>query len=273
MAIMGSDDGNAFFSDQLVASSTTLPITTRASRVSNIADETADLWVQIRVLNGTTAPATTTTWTIGTVSVENFASQQVTLASAKVQGANASQPVSVLNTPAVTIGSGTITTVSTLTGTTSLTPGTAAANLGKGEDNVPASGDVGVGAIGIRQDGPTLTNPNANGDYGFFAADDGAALWVRQRPLSYSRLVADGSVKGSAGHLQSISFSPIGTTVAGVITIYDSTTESGTQIFSVNIPAGLTVPFTVPLGVSALTGIFVGFDASVTNTQVTTTFR
>ena len=274
MAIMGSDDGNAFLADQLVASASTLPITTRASRVINIADEYADLWLQIRVLNGSTAPASTTTWTIGTLAVENYATQQVTLASSKAMGTNTAASVKVENTPAVTVSSGTITTVSTLSNTTALTPGTAAANLGKAEDAAHASGDVGIFSLGVRRDGPTLSSQaSAAGDYSEYAVDDAGVLWTRNRPLTYSRLIADGQVKASAGHLQSITFSPTGTPVAGVITIYDSTTETGTAIFSVSIPASVFTPFTVMLDVAATTGIYVGFDATVTNTQVTTTFR
>lgn len=273
MAIMGSDDGNSFLADQLVASATTLPISTRASRVVNIADETTDLWLQIRVLNGTTSPASTTTWTIGTISVENFASQQVTLASSKVQGANTTQPVSVLNTPAVTVSSGTVTTVSTLSNTTQLTPGTAATNLAKGEDNVAASGDVGVFTLGIRRDGPTFTSQGAAGDYSEYSVDDGGSIWTRDRPLTYSRLTADGQVKATAGHLQTLTFSPTGTVTAGVITIYDSATETGTVIFSCSLPATTFTPFSVTLNVAALTAIYVGYDATVANVQVTTSFR
>lgn len=160
-----------------------------------------------------------------------------------------------------------------VSGSTSLTPGTAAANLGKAEDNAHTSADVGVFTLGVQRSGPTLASQGAAGDYSEFAVDDGGAIWVRNRPLTYSRLVADGQVKATAGHLQSITFSPTGTPVAGVITIFDSATETGTVIFSVSIPASVFTPFTVTLDVAATTGIFVGFDGTVTNTQVTTTFR
>lgn len=102
MALIGSDDGSAFLADQLVASSTTLPITTRASRVVNIADEYTDLWLQIRVVNGSTAPASGTTWTIGTIAVENYATQQVTLANSKAMGSGTAASVRVENVHAVT---------------------------------------------------------------------------------------------------------------------------------------------------------------------------
>jgi hypothetical protein len=111
MAIMGSEDGNAFLADQLVASTTGIPIVTRASRVENIAEETTPLFLQVRAVNGTTNPATTTTWTIRTISVENYASQQVTIANSKVMGANAGASVKVESLP--TLAS--VTTVGTVT--------------------------------------------------------------------------------------------------------------------------------------------------------------
>lgn len=48
--------------------------------------------------------------------------------------------------------------------TTSVTPGTAAANLGKAEDAVAASGDTGVFVLGVRADTPASTT-TADGDY------------------------------------------------------------------------------------------------------------
>ena len=123
MAIMGSEDGVAFLADQLIASATTLPILTRASRVASIAKEDVPLWIQIRCVNGSTAPASTTTWTIGTIALENYATIPVQLSSAKVQSASTAQSVRVENTPAVTVSSGTVTTVSTVTSLTTLANG------------------------------------------------------------------------------------------------------------------------------------------------------
>jgi len=123
MAIMGSEDGDAFLSDQLIASGTTAPITRRASRVTNLAEEATPLYLQLRCANGSANPASGTTWTIGTISVENYASQQVTIANAKAQSNNTVLPISVENTPAVTVSSGTVTTVSTVTSLTTLANG------------------------------------------------------------------------------------------------------------------------------------------------------
>lgn len=62
------------------------------------------------------------------------------------------------------VDSGTITTVSTLTGTTTLTPGTGATNLGKAEDAAHTTGDVGVMGLTVRQD-TAAALAGTDGDY------------------------------------------------------------------------------------------------------------
>lgn len=79
------------------------------------------------------------------------------------------------------LDSGTLTTLTTLTGTTTLTPGTGATNLGKAEDAVHSSGDVGVMALGVRDDTLTI-NSGAEGDYEPFHTTADGAIWVAQIP-------------------------------------------------------------------------------------------
>lgn len=268
LAIITGNDVVATLADQLVASATAIQQTIRANRVENIPDD-KNLRMQIRVQNGATAPASSTTWTIGFVSVSNYANTDVAVQDVR--------PMTVSNALPVEIMRGVALATQPVSGTVTAnlgTGGTAATSLGKAEDAVAASGDTGVPIFGIRRDGPTLTSQaSAGGDYGEIATDDGGVLWVRNRPLTYSRVVADGAVKASAGHIQTITFAPTGTPTAGVITIFDNTTETGTVIFSTQIPASVFTPFTVELNVAATTGIFVGFDGTVTNVQVTTSFR
>ena len=64
----------------------------------------------------------------------------------------------------------------TVASTTSITPGTAAANLGKAEDAASADGDVGVGAIAIRKASPANTS-STDGDYEFLQMSAGR-LWT-----------------------------------------------------------------------------------------------
>jgi hypothetical protein len=88
MGILGADETTAFFADQLIATATTLPITLRASRVKKVPDRTKPLWLQIRAVNGTTAPASTTTFTTGVITVENYNNAPVAITSSNVNGQN-----------------------------------------------------------------------------------------------------------------------------------------------------------------------------------------
>jgi len=106
MGIMTYEDGMTSLQDQLVASSTVQATTQRASRVVNIPDEIANLYLQIRCTNGTTAPATTTAWTIGMASVSEYSAVNVAVNSIRPQVANSAAPVS--------IASGTLPTVTTV---------------------------------------------------------------------------------------------------------------------------------------------------------------
>lgn len=62
--------------------------------------------------------------------------------------------------------------------TDSLTPGTAAANLGKAEDAGHSSGDTGVMLLGVRVDDGGVGQTSANGDYSALAVDARAAQRV-----------------------------------------------------------------------------------------------
>lgn len=93
-----------------------------------------------------------------------------------------------------------------------------------------------------------------------------------EQRFSYTRLIADGQVKSSAGFVHTVTFSAIGTVIAGVITLYDSASESGTVIWSGTIQTGLN-PTTITLNVITNTGIYVGYDGTITNVATTVSFR
>jgi len=107
---MKSEDGEADVVDQLVASATTNPVLVRGTRVENICNETTQVWIQIRAVNGTVAPASTTTWTIGMVAMENYSSQPIILNGSRTHGVGTLLPVRVDNTVAI---SGTVTASNT----------------------------------------------------------------------------------------------------------------------------------------------------------------
>lgn len=63
--------------DALVASSNVFQWSSRASRIENIPDEDAALYLLIVAQNGASAPASTTTWNVGFVQVEEQTRQKV----------------------------------------------------------------------------------------------------------------------------------------------------------------------------------------------------
>ena len=85
---------------------------------------------------------------------------------------------------------------------TSVIPGTAATNLGKAEDAVHGSGDVGVMALGVRTDAPASTV--TDGDYAPLLMSEEGALWTENLPSevdagnsSTSTLIADAVFTGT----------------------------------------------------------------------------
>lgn len=107
-----ADGRNINFADMLVASATTPNVTTRASRVENIPDDDVELYVYLWAWNGATSPASTTTWTVGFVAVEDVVNVPTFIAGVRPQGTNAPLPVVFPAAQTVSI-SGTVTTTFT----------------------------------------------------------------------------------------------------------------------------------------------------------------
>jgi len=93
------NDGIATFADQLVASAATIQTTTRANRVAMVPDD-VQLYLQIRFVNGTTAPASTTTWTVGQVSIGKFEAESVIVQDVRVTNNNSALPVDIVRSVA-----------------------------------------------------------------------------------------------------------------------------------------------------------------------------
>lgn len=96
LAIITGNDLAAAFADQLVASvAGTIQQSVRATRAENVPDD-FPLRMQLRVANGSTAPASTTTWTIGFVSVSNYANQDVSVQDVRSMGTANGLPIEIL---------------------------------------------------------------------------------------------------------------------------------------------------------------------------------
>lgn len=93
------------YSDALVASNTGYQWTARASRIENIPDSEIELYLFIVVQNGSTAPASTTTWTLGFIQVEDQGRNKVRIASCDPSGSHA-LPVQVMGGSSTAVLSG-----------------------------------------------------------------------------------------------------------------------------------------------------------------------
>lgn len=93
------------YSDGLVASATGYQWVQRASRIENIPDAEVELYLFIVVQNGSTAPASTTTWTVGFIHVEDQGRNKVRIASCDPSGSHA-LPVQVMGGSSIAILSG-----------------------------------------------------------------------------------------------------------------------------------------------------------------------
>jgi hypothetical protein len=107
-----ADGRNINWSDTLIASGITPNVSTRASRIENIPDDDVELYFYLWSFNGTTAPASTTTWTVGFVSVEDVVNVPTYIAGIRPLGTQASLPVAVTNVASI---SGTVNSTATAT--------------------------------------------------------------------------------------------------------------------------------------------------------------
>jgi hypothetical protein len=97
-----------FWSDTLRATSLTPTVASRASRYENIPDANAELYVFLWNFNGPTAPASSTTWTLGHLAVESFPNNTVYLQGVRPTGSANPIPVSLTSGVVTSVGSATL---------------------------------------------------------------------------------------------------------------------------------------------------------------------
>lgn len=159
---------------------------------------------------------------------------------------------------------------------TSVTPGTAAANLGKAEDAAHASGDVGVMALGVRASTPTDRSAGAtDGDYEPFGVNEVGALWVTQTPntrggLSTYHLVSAAStnaniVKNSPAQIygwfiynnnasaRKVAFHNTASSPTAGLAVYMSLVIPPNSGANVSFPSGIA--FSAGIAITTVTGI------------------
>lgn len=90
--------------------------------------------------------------------------------------------------------------------------------------------------------------------------------------FEFSRKTADGQVIARMATLHTISIAPTtATPTAGLLTVYDSTAESGTAVYSEWVFA-TTPGHTVIIDAVCRNGIYVGFDGTLANVSCTVTY-
>lgn len=221
---MYADGRNVNWADTLVASSTTPTVTSRASRIEAIPDDDVQLYWFIWLFNGTTNPASTTTWTVGFCSIEDNANVATYIAGIRPVGSQAAIPVTVAasgaSTP-VTISSGTVTTVSTVTTLSAISAGTnLIADVGQQYRANATGAASGTHLVSAANTNPTVVKASAGRLLGYVLTNNAASkVYVKFHNQTTSPTAGTGVVR------------------------------------SVGIPAGATVTFSLEGGIAFSTGI------------------
>jgi hypothetical protein len=91
--------------------------------------------------------------------------------------------------------------------------------------------------------------------------------------MEVKRVTADGLVRTGGGKLHTISIAPTtATPTAGLLSVYDSTTEANTVLYSEWVFA-TTPGHTITLDCDVYAGIYVGFDGTLANVSCTVTHQ
>lgn len=249
----------ATFSDQLVASAAVIQQTVRANRNENIPDD-ANLRLQIRIANGSSAP-TATTWTIGLISVSHYANTDVSVQDVRPMGVSTALPVEIMRGVALATQpvSGTLTAVTTVTtlanGQTAhsaTSTGSPVRIAGRATQTTAATQDQTLVAgeaadLQMSTGGQLLIKPysTAEVDWQYAAAASGI--------VSTTTAVTFKAASGTAGirnYITSIEIGAFGAGTATELAIRDG--AAGTviwrmQIPAAGLPAAVTVNFTTPL--------------------------
>lgn len=236
------DGRNLFVNDALTATSLTPSSLTRGSRYTNIPDDTLDLYVYIWAYNGTTNPATSTTWTVGQVIVENLVNFPVYLAGNRLQGQQSPLPMTLIGSSAVI---GTVTTLTNITNWGNLvdnalfTDGTTRLSMsGYVFDDAPGTALTENDGAAARVDSKraqTIVIEDATTRGQKMAVSAAGAVDVRQMGAytpSNQTTNATTTIKSGAGVLHAITVNTAGT--GSTCTVYDNTAGSGTKIGTIN---------------------------------------
>lgn len=165
-----------YVSDVLSASSATPNHTNRGSSEENIPDDNVDMYLFLWIYNGTTAPASTTTFTVGFWSVEKYANLPVMIQGVAPQGQSAPLPIVHQGTQTVAAG---LNAGTNTVGGVNLTPSAAAAQGVTEAQTAAATGTL-------------VAKASAGNVYGVHYGAGAAAGWVML--FDSATVPADGAV-------------------------------------------------------------------------------
>ena len=210
--------------------------------------------------------------------------QAAMAASRPVVIASNQSAVPVSGTVTANAGTGTMTVSGTVASTQSgtwnvgtVTPGTAATNLGKAIDTAVGATDTGTGTLVKRVDTLATLTP-ANGDWVAAQVDAQGAMWVRLIPEQveageYEAVAAGagttilGTSGASGDFLSSVIITPT-TTSPGSVGIKDGTNTAITIFAGGASSVSNLVPFAIPIGATS-TGGTGGWQIVIGGTGVT----
>lgn len=197
-------------------------------------------------------------WRRATVSATGTLSVQDT--SATPAGANIIGKVGIDQT---TPGTTNLVAVSSIS--TSIVPGTAATNLGKAEDAASASGDTGVGVLGVRND-TLAAQTSASGDYGFHALDQAGILITAGAPRALK--VTPTVVTITSSTTETTVLAAVASTFLDVYGItFNNTSATATKVTLRDATAG-TVRWTGMVPPTDMRGFMLPVDSAIPQTTV-----
>lgn len=272
-AVVNVDDGIVAVLDQLLASTVNIHLSPRGSRAANVPNDDVAMVIQIRATNGSTAPASTTTATIGFVKYEPYDAESVSIASVRPQSFNHALPVTVVsgiassNRVAVSIdGAG-------ITGSTSLNTQGAAAH-----DAVIAGNPNYMGGIARTANATGVANGDAAGALmNVVGAQVMLPYAIPESTWQYGSSTAvtnttDVAVKAAAAagirnYMTGLQYHNTSATASTIVV-----KDGSTVIWACQAPASMTAPaniqFPVPLRGTAATALNVAMLTTATNTFV-----
>lgn len=114
-----------------------------------------------------------------------------------------------------------------------------------------------------------------SGESACVATSSDSYIMTRTDLLASTQKSADAQIKASAGYVGNlICTGDASAAAAGTIIVYDSLTETGTVLYTLNITLALDyhLPMTIPINTSAATGIYLGYT-TVSDVNCTVFYR